>query len=108
MRDVGIVAVAAGCPELRRIDLSNTTQMTESAIIALAEGCPKVTKFFASACRGITDRSLCAIGQQWLLLITLNMCNGVMTSEGIDAIEKGCPLLTTCHLPGCMLLTMLQ
>ncbi|RCH84827.1 SCF ubiquitin ligase complex subunit [Rhizopus azygosporus] len=74
--DVGIVALAQQCPELKRIKLNNCVTITEKSSIALALYCPYLVEVDLMNC-GVTDRTLQALFSHCrdLRELRLNQCD---------------------------------
>ncbi|KAG1049172.1 hypothetical protein G6F46_009637 [Rhizopus delemar] len=74
--DVGVVALAQQCPELKRIKLNNCVTITEKSSIALALNCPHLVEVDLMNC-GVTDRTLHALFDHCrdLRELRLNQCD---------------------------------
>ena len=42
MTDAGVVAVAAGCPNLEHFDVSSSANVTDAGVAGVAVGCPNL------------------------------------------------------------------
>jgi len=60
--DGGVAAIAAGCPNLRALDLYACDKVTDQGVAAIREGCPRLAKLDLGRCYQVTDASLHAIG----------------------------------------------
>ena len=104
--DMGISAIAQGCPHLSTISLVVCRTITDTGIFDIAEGCPRLTTISLYNCYRITDAGVSAIAEGCfhLTTITLDNCNHI-TDVGISAIAEGCPHLATISVKNCQSIT---
>ncbi|ONI03853.1 hypothetical protein PRUPE_6G286100 [Prunus persica] len=74
----GLLSLAVNCKNLVEIDLSNATELRDSAVAALAEA-KNLEKLWLGRCKQITDMGVgcIAVGCRKLRLISLKWCPGV-------------------------------
>ncbi|EXB54275.1 hypothetical protein L484_014008 [Morus notabilis] len=74
----GVMSLAMNCWNLKEIDLSNATEIGDSAVAALAEA-KNLEKLWMGRCKGITDLGVgcVAVGCRKLRLVSLRWCLGV-------------------------------
>lgn len=58
MTDVGVQALASGCPRLRALGLWGLTQLTDRAMTSLATNCKQLRTLGVFGCSGLTDGGL--------------------------------------------------
>uniref|UniRef100_A0ACD5YHR8 Uncharacterized protein n=1 Tax=Avena sativa TaxID=4498 RepID=A0ACD5YHR8_AVESA len=94
----GLAALAAACPGLADLDLSNGVELGDAAAaeVARARG---LRRLCLSRCKPITDMGLgcIAVGCPDLREITLNWCLGI-TDLGVQFLALKCKKLTTLSL----------
>ncbi|XP_030439568.2 F-box/LRR-repeat protein 3 [Syzygium oleosum] len=74
----GLMSLAAGCRNLVELDLSNATEMRDSAAAAIAEA-KNLEKLWLARCKSVTDMGVgcIAVGCRKLRLLSLKWCLGV-------------------------------
>ena len=101
--DIGIAALARGCPQLRSFSANECPFISTAGMMALSHGCKELRTITLSAisCRLITDDCLFRIaeGCPELTSFTLSASEAV-TSAGISSIAGGCEKLTSITFPG--------
>ncbi|KAG6550115.1 hypothetical protein Mapa_008071 [Marchantia paleacea] len=131
--DVAIEALGRNLHELRVLDLTGCTLLTDESLLALASGCTRLEKLNLSGCTGITEVGLVALAGRCSSLRQLNLCgcynagldNALMalgagcselqylnvgwcehiTDRGVTAVALGCPNLGVVDLCGCYHIT---
>lgn len=61
--DEGLIEIASGCHQLQKLDLCNCPTISDKALIALAKNCPNLTELWIESCPKIGNEGLQAIGQ---------------------------------------------
>jgi hypothetical protein len=92
--DVGVTALALGCPNLRTLVLRDTCA-TDNGFVALARRCPKLREFhvgFSMPMDSCTDAIATALAEncRHLTSVELHGCAGV-TSAGVSALAAALP-----------------
>ncbi|KAL2609192.1 hypothetical protein R1flu_027765 [Riccia fluitans] len=131
--DVAIAAIGKNLHDLRDLDLTGCTLLTDESLLALATGCTRLEKLNLSGCIGITDVGLVALAKGCSSLRQLNLCGcdnaGLdyalvalgagcselqylnvgwcdrITDKGVTAVALGCPDLAVVDLCGCHFIT---
>ncbi|KAL1224269.1 EIN3-binding F-box protein 2 [Cardamine amara subsp. amara] len=100
--DVGLGAIAHGCPSLRVLSLWNLPAVGDMALSEIAKSCPMIEKLDLSRCPGITDSGLAAIAENCVNLsdLTIDSCSGV-GNEGLRAIARRCTNLRSISIRSC-------
>ncbi|CAA0404760.1 unnamed protein product [Arabidopsis thaliana] len=100
--DVGLGAVAHGCPSLRVVSLWNLPAVSDLGLSEIARSCPMIEKLDLSRCPGITDSGLVAIAENCVNLsdLTIDSCSGV-GNEGLRAIARRCVNLRSISIRSC-------
>lgn len=100
--DVGLEAVAHGCPSLRVLSLWNLPAVGDMGLSEMAKSCPMIEKLDLSRCPGITDSGLVAIAENCVNLsdVTIDSCSGV-GNEGLRAIARRCTNLRSISIRSC-------
>ncbi|KAK4783221.1 hypothetical protein SAY86_007595 [Trapa natans] len=88
--DVGLRAVARGCPTLRVLSLWNVPSVGDEGLIEIAKGCPLLEKLDLRQCPSITDCSLAAFAEGCpnLTEVTLDSCR-MIGNEGLQGLARG-------------------
>ena len=100
--DIGVSAIAQGCPLLTSINLERCESISDVGVSAIAQGCPLLTLIRLDRCERISDIGLSAVAQGCPLLTSIALYNcGSISDLGVSAIAQGCPLLTSIDLRYC-------
>ena len=94
------VALASGCPALKTIDFSGCDELCDGALIALAQGCPALVSVRVNDCRRLSDASirvLCEATAEMLLELGISGLRKV-TSVAIEALRDHCPNLAVLEI----------
>jgi hypothetical protein len=70
--DVGAAALAAGCPRIRRVDLSHCRSITDRGVRALAVGCRRLERVSFAGCGHVSDAGLEALIRNCLALTSVD------------------------------------
>lgn len=96
--DVGVAALAKGCRKLSAILWEPSPNLTDEALIALADNCPELERFNIKGSANVQDAGLCALAQKCPLLTDLSLINcTAVTDEALSQLSG----LTELNLYGC-------
>ena len=100
--DIGIAALARGCPQLRSFSAHDCPSISTDGITALSHGCKELRTINLCECGLITDDSLFRIAEACpeLTSFTLSRISSV-TNAGISCIAKGCEKLLYITIENC-------
>lgn len=96
--EIGILTLAAGCPNLKAIDLASVYNINDNALRALAQ-CTLLQSINVSNCSRITDAGIQALAAGCSLLYFVDLSYTYITDNGIRAFTQ-CEQLHTLHLEG--------
>jgi Leucine Rich repeat len=100
--DIGIAALARGCPQLRSFSSSFCPSISTAGITALSHGCKKLRTIHLANCRRISDDCLFRIAEGCPELTSFNLSSSeAVTSAGISCIAGGCKNLLYITLKDC-------
>ena len=90
----GMIALTHGCRELRTITLYKCGRTTYNSLCSIAEGCPKLTSFTLRDIHFVTNSDISCIvgGSEKLLYISLYKCMRI-DDTALIAIGSNCPNL---------------
>lgn len=102
--DVGLRAIARGCPSLRVLSLSNLSSIGDEGLCEIANGCHLLEKLELCQCPEITDKALLAVAKHCpnLTDLTIESCSKI-GNEGLQAIGRGCPIMKSISIKDCPL-----
>ncbi|RDX86626.1 EIN3-binding F-box protein 1, partial [Mucuna pruriens] len=102
--NVGLSAVAHGCPSLRSFSLWNVSSIGDEGLSEIAKGCHMLEKLDICKVSSISNKSLIAIAKGCPNLTTLNIesCPKI-GNEGLRAIARSCPKLQCISIKDCPL-----
>lgn len=102
--DIGLRAVARGCPSLRVLSLWNLSSVGDEGLCEIANGCHLLEKLDICQCPGITDKALLAVAKSCpnLTDLTIESCSKI-GNEGLQAIGRCCPNLKSISIKDCPL-----
>jgi hypothetical protein len=94
--------VLSGCNELKELDLTHCSEISDKALVTISEHCPKLEMLSLTRCGKITSKGVEKIASQCPMLRYLNLdwCFGVR-DNAIQALAFSCPLLETLVLQHC-------
>ena len=91
-----------GLSQVTSINIDNCYRISDIGVSAIAQGCPLLTSIGLCGCHRLSDVGVSAIAQGCPLLTSINLHNNNRISDvGVSAIAQGCPLLTSINLVGC-------
>jgi Leucine Rich repeat len=100
--DIGIAALARGCPQLRSFSANNCPSISTAGMMAISHGCKELRTITLLFCRLITDDSLFRIAEGCPELTSFTLsCNEAVTNAGISSIAGGCEKLTSITIDRC-------
>ncbi|XP_053459893.1 uncharacterized protein LOC128595187 isoform X2 [Nycticebus coucang] len=79
LTDMGLVAVARGCPSLEHLALSHCTCLSDEGWAQAANSWPRLQHLNLSSCSRLTEQTLDTIGQacKQLRVLDIAMCSGI-------------------------------
>lgn len=97
--------VALTCHELRLLELSGVTSVTDEVLFQLAENCPKLTHLAVKGCLQLTDSSVCEVVRRCPIesLVVSGIHN--LTDKCIFVLANTRPELKELFLNGCSQIT---
>eukprot|EP00262_Sarcandra_glabra_P021614 TRINITY_DN923_c0_g1_i1.p1 TRINITY_DN923_c0_g1~~TRINITY_DN923_c0_g1_i1.p1 ORF type:complete len:665 (+),score=82.14 TRINITY_DN923_c0_g1_i1:451-2445(+) len=102
--DLGLSAIARGCPSLRVLSLWNISSFGDEGLCKIANGCRMLEKLDLSSCPLISDKGLVAIAKMCpnLASVTIESCSKVGNGS-LQAIGQSCPNLKSILVKDCPL-----
>ncbi|KDP32417.1 hypothetical protein JCGZ_13342 [Jatropha curcas] len=102
--DLGLSAIAHGCPSLRALSLWDVPSVGDEGLFKIAKECHLLEKLDLCNCRSISNKGLIAIAENCPNLIALNIesCPKI-GNEGLQAIGKFCTNLQSLSIKDCPL-----
>ncbi|PHT52322.1 EIN3-binding F-box protein 1 [Capsicum baccatum] len=100
--DEGLLEVARECRSLEKLDLSHCPSISNKGLVAIAENCPSLTSLTIESCPNIGNEGLQAIGRccNKLQSLTIKDCP-LVGDQGIASIlSSGASMLTKVELHG--------
>lgn len=100
--DVGISAIAHGCPSLKVLSLWNVPSVGDEGLLEIARECHLLEKLDITKCPLVSNKGLVAIAQKSpnLTSITIESCPNI-GNEGLQAIARCCPKLQSISIRDC-------
>ncbi|XP_022946703.1 EIN3-binding F-box protein 1-like [Cucurbita moschata] len=100
--DLGLSAIANGCPSLRMLSLWNVSLVGDEGLFKIARECRLLEKLDLCHCPSISDKGLIAIAERCTNLTSLSIesCPKI-GNEGLQAIGKLCSKLQTISIRDC-------
>ncbi|KAB2598952.1 EIN3-binding F-box protein 1-like [Pyrus ussuriensis x Pyrus communis] len=102
--NLGLSAVAQGCPSLKSLALWDISSVDDEGLIEIAKGCPLLAKLDLFQCPTISNKGLIAIAGNCPNLTSLNIesCSRI-GNEGLQAIGRSCSKLQSISIRDCVL-----
>eukprot|EP00268_Persea_americana_P005516 TRINITY_DN1185_c0_g1_i1.p1 TRINITY_DN1185_c0_g1~~TRINITY_DN1185_c0_g1_i1.p1 ORF type:complete len:655 (-),score=126.90 TRINITY_DN1185_c0_g1_i1:1575-3539(-) len=102
--DLGLYAIARGCPSLRVLSLWNVSSISDEGLSEIAKGCHMLEKLDLSECPGVSTKGIIAIAQNCpnLMELTIESCSKI-GDESLQAIGRYCPNLRSVSIKDCPL-----
>ncbi|KAM3360679.1 EIN3-binding F-box protein 1 [Capsicum galapagoense] len=100
--DEGLVEIARGCHSLEKLDLCHCPSISNKGLVAIAENCPSLTSLMIESCRNIGNEGLQAIGRCCTKLqsLTIKDCPLVGDQAVISLLLSGTTMLKKVKLHG--------
>ncbi|XP_057486120.1 EIN3-binding F-box protein 1-like [Actinidia eriantha] len=102
--NLGLSAVARGCPSLRVLSLWNASSIGDEGLFEIAKECHLLEKLDLCQCPSISNKGLIAIAQNSpnLSALTIESCQNI-GNESLQAISRCCPNLQSITIRDCPL-----
>lgn len=102
--NLGLKAIAHGCPSLKVLSLWNMTSVGDEGLCDIADGCPLLEKLDLCQCPAISDKALLAVARKCpnLTELTIESCSNI-GNESLKAVAQGCPNLKCVTIKNCNL-----
>lgn len=103
--NLGLSAIARGCPSLKALSLWNVSSVGDEGLIEIAKGCPLLEKLDLCQCPSVSSKGLIAIAESCpnLTAVSIESCSKI-GNEGLQAIGKFCPKLQSISIRDCILI----
>ncbi|KAG7020387.1 EIN3-binding F-box protein 1 [Cucurbita argyrosperma subsp. argyrosperma] len=103
--NIGLKAVARGCPSLKAISLWNLSSIGDESLIEIAKGCQFLEKLDLCQCPGISNKALLELAKNCpnLTDITIESCANI-GNEGLQALGQYCSNLKSISIRDCPLI----
>ncbi|KAK7349735.1 hypothetical protein VNO77_07356 [Canavalia gladiata] len=99
--DRGLAYVGMRCSKLKELDLYRSTGVTDLGVSAIAHGCPGLEMINTSYCTSITDRALISLSKcSNLKTLEIRGCL-LVTSIGLATISMNCKQLSRLDIKKC-------
>lgn len=102
--NVGLSAIARGCPSLRVLSLWNVPNVGDEGLLEIARECHSLEKLDLCQCPSISNKGLAAIAEKCpnLTSLTIESCSKI-GNEGLQAIGRYCAKLESVTIKDCCL-----
>ncbi|KAA8535102.1 hypothetical protein F0562_030105 [Nyssa sinensis] len=102
--NLGLSAIARGCPSLRVLSLWNVPSIGDGGLLEIARECHLLEKLDLCQCPLISNKGLMAIAEKCpnLTALTIESCSKI-GNESLQAIGRCCPKLQSITLRDCPL-----
>uniref|UniRef100_A0A2P2JKB4 EIN3-binding F-box protein 1-like n=1 Tax=Rhizophora mucronata TaxID=61149 RepID=A0A2P2JKB4_RHIMU len=102
--NLGLSAIARGCPSLKVLLLWNVPLLGDEGLIEVAKECTFLEKLDLCHCPSISNKGLIAIAENCpnLTALSIESCSKI-SNEGLQAIGKFCTKLRTVSIKDCPL-----
>ena len=102
--NLGLKAIAHGCPSLRVLSLWNVASVGDEGLCEIADGCHLLEKLDLFQCPAISDKALFAIAKNCpnLSELTIESCSNI-GNAGLQAVGQSCPNLKSVSIKNCPL-----
>lgn len=88
--DVGLVAVANGCPALRHLEVCSSSGITDVSLVALAHNCRRIEHVDFSACPRVSDSGVNALATHCPTLTDVYLGGCAVTDESVESLRSNC------------------
>ncbi|KAF7817251.1 EIN3-binding F-box protein 1 [Senna tora] len=101
--DLGLKAVAHGCPSLKGLSLWDIATIGDEGLIEIASGCHQLEKLDLCKCPAISDKALIAVAKNCpnLTELSIESCPKI-GNEGLQAIGQLCSNLRSISIKDCI------
>lgn len=99
--DVGLSAIAHGCPTLRVLSLWDVPSIGDDGLFEIARECHSLKKLDLCQCPSISDKGVVAIAQSSPDLTSLDLESCNIGDASLQAIAKYCPKLQSVTIKDC-------
>nr|GMD82754.1 EIN3-binding F-box protein 1-like [Ipomoea batatas] len=102
--NVGLSAIAHGCPSLRVLSLWNVPSVGDEGLLEIAKECQSLEKLDLCQCPSVSNKGLIAIAENCpnLTSLTIESCPSI-GNEGLQAIGRCCTKLQSVTIKDCPL-----
>uniref|UniRef100_A0A5B7AM40 Putative EIN3-binding F-box protein 1-like n=1 Tax=Davidia involucrata TaxID=16924 RepID=A0A5B7AM40_DAVIN len=102
--NLGLSAIAHGCPSLRVLSLWNVPSIGDEGLLEISRECHLLEKLDLCQCPSISNKGLMAIAEKCpnLTALTIESCSNI-GNESLQAIGRCCPKLQSITLRDCPL-----
>ncbi|XP_062078076.1 EIN3-binding F-box protein 2-like [Humulus lupulus] len=102
--DVGLSAIARGCPSLKALSLWNVPAVGDQGLYEIARGCPLLEKLDLCQCPSISNKGLMAIAENCpnLTALSIESCSKI-GNDGLQAVGRFCSKLQSVSIRDCPL-----
>ncbi|XP_019189621.1 PREDICTED: EIN3-binding F-box protein 2-like [Ipomoea nil] len=100
--NVGLSAIAHGCPSLRVLSLWNVPSVGDEGLLEIAKECQSLEKLDLCQCPSVSNKGLVAIAENCpnLTSLTIESCPSI-GNEGLQAIGRCCTKLQSVTIKDC-------
>ncbi|XAR53259.1 hypothetical protein NMG60_11021735 [Bertholletia excelsa] len=100
--NVGLAAIARGCPSLRSLSMWNVPSIGDEGILEIAKECHLLEKLDLCQCPLISNKGLIAIAENSpnLTMLTIEACQNI-GNVSLQAIARCCPKLQCITIKDC-------
>lgn len=100
--NVGLKAIARGCPSLRALSLWNLPLVGDEGLYEIANGCHMLEKLDLCGCPAISDKGLIAIARNCpnLTELTIESCSNI-GNDGLQSVGRCCTNLKSISINDC-------
>ncbi len=91
--DVGLLAIANGCPALRHLEVCSSSGITDISLVALADNCRSIEHVDFSACPRVSDSGVKALAAQCSTLTDVYLGGCAVTDHSVESLRRHCPNL---------------
>jgi F-box and leucine-rich repeat protein 2/20 len=100
--DIGIAALASGCPQVRSFSANDCPSISTAGIMALSHGCKELRTINLEDCKCVRNTSLFRIAEGCPELTSFTLSsNDLVTNAGISRIAGGCRKLISITINDC-------
>ncbi|KAF5456732.1 hypothetical protein F2P56_026179 [Juglans regia] len=99
--DVGLKAIARGCPSLKSLSLWNVPSIGDEGLFEIANRCHLLEKLDLCQCPEVSDKAVLAIAKNCPNLTDLTLESCSIGNEGLQAIGRCCSNLKSISIKDC-------